>query len=108
MKSLERMADVRIWMVVSSLVMVFASQAPQSQEAPTGFDGKSNGLVDDQTHQEDQVKFDEVEGVAEGLGVPPGSERTVSRMRRPATSPSRMGRSACLIHRQPAPPPPGS
>jgi len=61
------MADVRIWMVVSSLVMVFASQAPQSQEAPTGFDGKSNGLVDDQTHQEDQVKFDEVEGVAEGL-----------------------------------------
>src|SRR5882762_5443602 len=62
------MADMRIWMVVSSLVLVFASQAPQSQEAPTGFDGKSNGLVDDQTHQADQVKFDEVEGVADGLG----------------------------------------
>src|SRR5713226_8317745 len=62
------MADMRIWMVVSSLVLVFASQAPQSQEAPTGFDSKSNGLVDDRTHQDDQVKFDEVEGVAQGLG----------------------------------------
>src|SRR2546428_11257242 len=62
------MADMRIWLVVSSLVLVFASQAPQSQEALTGFDGKSNGLVDDRTHQDDQVKFDEVEGVAQGLG----------------------------------------
>src|SRR5207245_6452240 len=34
----------------------------------TGFDSKSNGLVDDRTHQDDQVKFDEVEGVAQGLG----------------------------------------
>jgi CxxC motif-containing protein (DUF1111 family) len=62
------MGNMRIWMVVSSLVLVFASQAPQSQEAPTGFDGKSNGLVDDQTHQADQEKFDEVEGVEDGLG----------------------------------------
>src|SRR5437879_4042277 len=62
---------MRIWMVVSSLVLVFGSPAPpapQSQEALTGFDSKSNGLVDDQTHQDDQEKFDEVEGVAEGLG----------------------------------------
>src|SRR5713226_8479069 len=62
------MADMRIWMVVSSLVLVSASQAPQSQEAPSGFDDKSNGLVDDRTHQDDQVKFNEVEGVAQGLG----------------------------------------
>ena len=55
-------------MVVSSLVLVSASQAPQSQEAPSGFDDKSNGLVDDRTHQDDQVKFNEVEGVAQGLG----------------------------------------
>src|SRR5438309_3484210 len=68
MKSLERMASMRIWMVAGSLVLVFASQAPQSQEAPTGFDDKSNGLVDDATYQADQVKFDEVEGVADGLG----------------------------------------
>jgi len=41
---------------------------PAGPEAPTGFDGKSNGVVDDPTHQADQLKFDEVEGVADGLG----------------------------------------
>ena len=40
----------------------------QLPEAPAGFDNKSNGVVDDQTHQADQAKFDEVEGVADGLG----------------------------------------
>jgi CxxC motif-containing protein (DUF1111 family) len=45
-----------------------ASAAPQVPDAPTGFDNKSNGVVDDLTHQADQVKFDEVEGVADGLG----------------------------------------
>src|SRR6202790_3102995 len=42
--------------------------SPQFPEAPAGFDNKSNGTVDDQTHQADQLKFDEVEGVADGLG----------------------------------------
>ena len=42
--------------------------SPQPPEAPASFDNKSNGVVDDQTHQADQVKFDEVEGVADGLG----------------------------------------
>ncbi len=37
-------------------------------EALAGFDNKSNGVVDDPTHQADQAKFDEVEGVADGLG----------------------------------------
>ena len=37
-------------------------------EAPAALDGKSNGLVDDATHQADQLKFDEVEGIADGLG----------------------------------------
>src|SRR5258708_2845166 len=40
----------------------------QLPEAPAGFDSKSNGGVDDPTHQADQVKFDEVESVADGLG----------------------------------------
>ena len=40
----------------------------QFPEAPAGFDSKSNGFVDDPTHQADQTKFDEVEGVADGLG----------------------------------------
>src|SRR5579862_9594988 len=42
--------------------------SPSLPEAPAGFDNKSNGVVDDPTHQADQVKFDEVEGVADGLG----------------------------------------
>src|SRR4051812_4164356 len=41
---------------------------PRAPEAPAGFDGKSNGLVDDPTHNADQVKFDDVETVADGLG----------------------------------------
>ena len=40
----------------------------QVSEAPAGFDNKSNGVVDDPTHQADQTKFDEMEGVADGLG----------------------------------------
>ena len=42
--------------------------APVFPEAPTGFDNKSNGLVDDATHAADQASFDEVEQVSEGLG----------------------------------------
>jgi CxxC motif-containing protein (DUF1111 family) len=48
--------------------IIMASAASHSLEAPTGFDSKSNGVVDDMTHQADQVKFDEVEGLADGLG----------------------------------------
>jgi hypothetical protein len=46
-------------------VLSFASALP---EAPTGFDNKTNGLVDDATHTADQVKFDETEAIADGLG----------------------------------------
>ena len=57
--------------VVSSLALcgvflIFSS--PQLTEAPAGFDDKSNGMVDDTTHQADQQKFDEFETVADGLG----------------------------------------
>jgi CxxC motif-containing protein (DUF1111 family) len=37
-------------------------------EAPSAFDNKSNGMVDDPTHQADQLKFDSVETIADGLG----------------------------------------
>ena len=46
-------------------VYVFAATLP---EAPSGFDNKTNGMVDDATHAADQERFDEVEGVTEGLG----------------------------------------
>ena len=45
------------------------SAAPvEREEAPTGFDDKSNGLVDDATHAADKEAFDEVETIEEGLG----------------------------------------
>jgi CxxC motif-containing protein (DUF1111 family) len=44
------------------------SFAPPAAEAPTGFDNKSNGMVDDATHTADQVKFDGVEALTDGLG----------------------------------------
>ena len=37
-------------------------------EAPTGFDNKTNGMVDDATHAVDQAKFDEIEQISDGLG----------------------------------------
>jgi CxxC motif-containing protein (DUF1111 family) len=46
-------------------VFFFASSLP---EAPTGFDNKTNGLVDDATHAADQAKFDETEAIDDGLG----------------------------------------
>ena len=51
--------------VLSFALVSITSQFP---EAPAGFDNKSNGVVDDVTHQADQVKFDEVEGLTDGLG----------------------------------------
>ena len=42
--------------------------SPSASEAPTAFDNKSNGLVDDSTHDADRDSFDEVEDIADGLG----------------------------------------
>jgi hypothetical protein len=58
-------------LVVSLLAVAafaVALAALPSSEAPTGFDNKSNGMVDDAMHQADQVKFDEVENISDGLG----------------------------------------
>jgi len=44
------------------------SFAPPVSEAPAGFDNKSNGMVDATTHSADQTTFEEVEGLADGLG----------------------------------------
>jgi CxxC motif-containing protein (DUF1111 family) len=51
---------------------VSAAPAPASAtpalEAPTGFDNKSNGLTDEETHQADLAKFDALEQIGDGLG----------------------------------------
>jgi CxxC motif-containing protein (DUF1111 family) len=51
--------------LLATAVFLLASTLP---EAPTGFDNKTNGLVDDATHAADQAKFEETEGIADGLG----------------------------------------
>ena len=42
--------------------------AVQAREAPTGFDSRPNGLVDQATHDQDKEEFDGVEGPPDGLG----------------------------------------
>ena len=54
-------------LAVLSFVLAAASGS-RPTEAPTGFDDKSNGVADDATHEADQVRFDEVELVSDGLG----------------------------------------
>src|SRR5258707_8569116 len=53
---------------ISLLAVSVLFFAPPLPEAPTGFDNKTNGLVDDATHSADQAKFDEIEQVSDGLG----------------------------------------
>jgi len=53
---------------VSLLAVSVFFFAPPFSEAPTGFDNKTNGLVDDATHTADQAKFDEIEQISDGLG----------------------------------------
>src|SRR5437879_11660855 len=50
------------------LIVALHPTSSPNPEAPTGFDNKSNGIVDDATHQADQARFDETEGVDDGLG----------------------------------------
>jgi len=59
---------MRLFVGAAVLSFVLVSVPSQFPEAPTGFDNKSNGIVDDATHQADQAKFDEVEGLDDGLG----------------------------------------
>jgi CxxC motif-containing protein (DUF1111 family) len=59
---------MRLFITAAVLSFALVSVTTQLSEAPTGFDNKSNGVADDATHQADQVKFDEVEGLADGLG----------------------------------------
>src|SRR5437879_6312655 len=53
---------------LSLLAISFFAFASVLPEAPSGFDNKSNGLVDDATHAADQATFDEIEQISEGLG----------------------------------------
>ncbi|HEV2315040.1 MAG TPA: di-heme oxidoredictase family protein [Candidatus Acidoferrales bacterium] len=53
---------------IAAVALTFAFTAAQLPDAPTGFDNKTNGMVDDATHQADQTKFEETEQLSDGLG----------------------------------------
>jgi CxxC motif-containing protein (DUF1111 family) len=59
---------MRLLISLGLLGLILISSAPNSPEAPTGFDNKSNGVADDATHQADQAKFEEIEQLGDGLG----------------------------------------
>ena len=59
---------MRLLIPVALLTLILAFSASRSTEAPTGFDNKSNGVADDATHEADQMRFEEVELVSDGLG----------------------------------------
>jgi CxxC motif-containing protein (DUF1111 family) len=59
---------MKVLIGLSLLAIALFSLASTLPEAPTGFDNKTNGLVDDATHTADQVKFDEIEQISDGLG----------------------------------------
>jgi CxxC motif-containing protein (DUF1111 family) len=59
---------MKLFIAAAVLTFALVSVATQIPDAPTGFDKKTNGMVDDATHQADQMKFDEVEQLSDGLG----------------------------------------
>jgi CxxC motif-containing protein (DUF1111 family) len=59
---------MKLFIVVAVLTLALVSATAQFPDAPTGFDNKTNGIVDDATHQADQKTFDEVEQLSDGLG----------------------------------------
>src|SRR5215831_21224707 len=61
------MRAVIVTAVVAAAAASIAAQ-PTAVEAPTGFDAKTNGMVDQTTYDADKAVFDEVEDAAGGLG----------------------------------------
>ena len=59
---------MKLFVAAVAVCLLLIPAATQPTDAPTGFDNKSNGMVDDATHQADQAKFDETEDLGDGLG----------------------------------------
>src|SRR5580704_8589391 len=59
---------MRIFITAAALSIALISVDTRFREAPTGFDNNTNGIVDDLTHQADQVKFEGIEQLSDGLG----------------------------------------
>src|ERR1700726_3671937 len=59
---------MRIFVAAVALSVALISSATRFPEAPTGFDNKTKRMVDGVTHQADQVKFEGVQQLSDGLG----------------------------------------
>src|SRR5262245_23100429 len=59
---------MKLFLGVPLLALAAYFLAPSASEAPTAFDNKTNGMVDDATPAVGQGKFDEVEQISDGLG----------------------------------------
>ena len=59
---------MRSGVVAAGVTIALAAGAWQQSEAPTGFDDRSNGVIDDSSHHADKEAFDGVEAIADGLG----------------------------------------
>ncbi len=59
---------MKVSLLIAVLCVAFFALASPPSEAPSGFDNKTNGLVDDATHTVDQAKFEATEAIADGLG----------------------------------------
>src|ERR1700688_3602616 len=59
---------MKLFFAATACTLALISAAARFPDAPTGFDNKTNGLVDDATHQADQTTFEEVEQLGDGLG----------------------------------------
>jgi CxxC motif-containing protein (DUF1111 family) len=59
---------MRLLISIGIMGLILGAPASLSTEAPFGFDNKTNGVVDDATHQADQATFEEVEQLKDGLG----------------------------------------
>lgn len=57
-----------LWVAFVLLITATCVLLPRNSEAPAGFDGQTNGLVDQATHSADQGTFDEIENISDGLG----------------------------------------
>jgi CxxC motif-containing protein (DUF1111 family) len=59
---------MKVFIALAGCTLALISSATQFTDAPTGFDNKTNGMVDDATHHADQVIFEEVEQLDDGVG----------------------------------------
>jgi len=59
---------MKIPLALACFAFALVLSATPPADAPTGFDNKSNGMVDDATHEADLKVFDGVETIEDGLG----------------------------------------